>query len=69
MGRNILHYYVVSGKFAAATYIIWFNLAWFLFVVYAYWKPSVNVYTHENLDRALVQWLNMALCEYKMQIC
>jgi hypothetical protein len=35
------------------------------------WKPSVRVkvYTHENLDWALVQWLNMALCEYKMQIC
>ena len=38
----------------------------FIFAVYADWKPYVKVYTHKNnLDRALVQWQNMAIHKFK----
>jgi hypothetical protein len=34
-------------------------------MVFADWKPSVKVYARKNLHRALVQWQNMAVHEYK----
>jgi hypothetical protein len=34
-------------------------------MVFADWEPSVKVNTRENLDQALVQWQNMAVCDYK----
>jgi hypothetical protein len=37
----------------------------FIYTVLADWKPSAIVYTHENLDRAFVEWQNMAICKYK----
>jgi hypothetical protein len=34
-------------------------------MAFADWKPSVKVYTWQNLDCPLVQWYNMAIHEYK----
>ena len=44
-----------------------FNICEVLYscMVFADWKPSMKFYTHENLDQALVQWQNKAVCKYK----
>ena len=34
-------------------------------LIFVDWKPSAKVYTCESLDRALVQWQNMAIREYR----
>ena len=61
--RNFHYLEVISIRITIyKLYVLQFSCG-STFMLFANWKPSVEVCTCENLDQGLVQWQNMAIHE------